>query len=110
EILMVIDLDTKGKIVAEREVFKGGLSSSLIHPREIFKDSLRNSAATIVCLHNHPSGDPSPSLEDIFTTKKLQEVGDLLGIPLLDHIIIAKEGYVSIGKLIRILEKADIEI
>lgn len=110
EVLLVIDLDAKGKIIAQREVFKGSLSSSVVHPREVFKDSLRNSAASIICLHNHPSGDPSPSLEDVLTTRNLQEGGELLGVPVLDHIVIAKEGYASIRKLMNDLESAGIEI
>lgn len=110
EVFWVLDLDTKGRVLAKREVFKGGLFQSDIHPREIFKDSLRNSAASVICLHNHPSGDPTPSLADLKATKTLQECGELLGIELLDHLVIAKEGYVSISGLMGELKNDNIEI
>ncbi|QWQ38719.1 DNA repair protein RadC [Gemella sp. zg-570] len=110
EVFIAVDLNTKGKILEEREVFKGSLSSSLIHPREIFKNSVRNSAASIICLHNHPSGDASPSREDIKTTYNLIEVGEILGISCLDHIIIAKKGYCSLIKVLNILAKEKISL
>lgn len=110
EVFLVLDLDTKGKIIAEREVFRGSLSMSIVHPREVFKDSLKNSAASIVCIHNHPSGDATPSVEDIHTTIKLQEVGKIMGIDVLDHIVIASQGYCSIRRVLNYLASEDIDI
>lgn len=109
EIFIVLDLDTKGKILEEREVFKGSLSSSLVHPREVFKNSIRNSAASVICAHNHPSGDATPSLEDILTTDKLIKVGALIGIDVLDHIIIAKQGYCSLRKVLSYFDEDSLE-
>ncbi|WP_228098476.1 MULTISPECIES: RadC family protein [unclassified Gemella] len=103
EIFLVIDLDVKGKIIEEREVFRGSLDMSLIHPREIFKNSIKNSAASIICVHNHPSGDATPSLEDIKTTYKLLNVGNILGIEVLDHIVVARSGYCSLKQVLNIL-------
>lgn len=108
EIFIVIDIDTKGKIIAEREVFKGSLSSTVAHPREIFKDAIKNSASSVICIHNHPSGDSTPSLEDIQLTKRLFETGKLVGIDVLDHIIVAKKGYVSIRKFYNYVEEQQI--
>jgi len=96
EFFIVLDIDTKGKILEKREVFKGSLSMSVVHPREVFKLAIKNSASSIVCVHNHPSGDPTPSSQDIDITKRLEEVGDLVGIRLLDHIIIGYNKYVSL--------------
>jgi DNA repair protein RadC len=77
-------------------VFIGSLNASIVHPREVFKEALKRSAASIICMHNHPSGDPSPSREDIEVTKRLVECGKLIGIDLLDHIIIGEQKYVSL--------------
>lgn len=110
EIFLVIDIDTKGKIITEREVFKGSLSNSIIHPREIFKDAIRNSSASIICIHNHPSGDATPSIEDLEITEKLIKAGKILGIEVLDHIIIAKKGYCSIAKFRKIIKDKNYKI
>ena len=68
----------------------------IVHPREVYKEALRRSAASIICIHNHPSGDPSPSREDIEVTKRLNECGRILGIDLLDHLIIGENKFVSL--------------
>ncbi|MBF0715015.1 RadC family protein [Gemelliphila palaticanis] len=110
EVFITIDIDTKGKIIAEREVFKGSLSSSIAHPREIFKDAIKNSSSSIICVHNHPSGDATPSVEDIKLTHRLFETGKIVGIDVLDHIIIAKKGYCSIRKFFNYIERENIAI
>lgn len=96
EHFYVLLLDTKNKIISWDEISKGDLNSSIVHPREVFKYALKYSANSIICLHNHPSGDPTPSMQDIEITKKLQEVGNLVGIKLLDHIIIGYNKYISL--------------
>ena len=82
---------------------------SVVHPREVFKNAIKNSAASIVCVHNHPSGDPTPSIEDLLTTINLLEVGDVVGIEMLDHIVVAKEGYVSIRKILNYFNLENID-
>jgi DNA repair protein RadC len=69
-----------------------------VHPREVFKPAIVNSASAIIVAHNHPSGDPSPSRQDVEMTERLREVGTLLGIPVLDHLVFASEGYVSLAE------------
>lgn len=96
EILKLIILNTKNEIIKTKDVFKGGLNSSLVHPREIFNEAIKSSAASIIISHNHPSGDPTPSKEDIAITKRLSDCGKLLGINLTDHIIIGNNNYVSL--------------
>jgi len=88
ENFVVLLLDTKNKIIGLNTVSIGTLNSSLVHPREVFKPAILASAAAIILAHNHPSGDPKPSKEDIEITKRLIEAGDLLGIAVLDHIIV----------------------
>jgi DNA repair protein RadC len=77
-------------------VSRGSLNASIVHPREVFRPAIISSAASIVLAHNHPSGDPEPSDEDISITRRLAQVGELLGIPVLDHVVIAKRGFVSL--------------
>lgn len=96
EHFYVLLLNTKNKIISWDEISRGDLNSSIVHPREVFKYALKNSANSIICLHNHPSGDTTPSKEDIEITKRLVEVGNLVGIRLLDHIIIGGNSYVSL--------------
>ena len=85
----------KNRLLIKAEVSKGTLSGSLAHPREVFHVAIRNMAAAIILLHNHPSGDPAPSPEDRKVTLQISEAGKLLGIPLLDHIIIGNGRYYS---------------
>lgn len=95
EEFRVILLDTANTIIGEQVVTRGSLNISVVHPREVFKKAIANSAAGIIVLHNHPSGNPSPSEEDRQITKTLSEAGKIIGIQLLDHIIIAGRNYYS---------------
>jgi len=96
EVFGVLIMNTKNKIVAVHEISRGSLNGSLIHPREVFKPAVLHNAAAIICFHNHPSGNPEPSRDDIETTKRLVEAGKLLGIEVFDHIIVGDDGYVSL--------------
>jgi DNA repair protein RadC len=96
EHFVCLYLNTKNQVLHKRTVFIGSLNASIVHPREVFKEAFRRSAASIICLHNHPSGDPSPSREDIEVTKRLVECGKIIGIEVLDHIIIGEHKYVSL--------------
>lgn len=95
EAFVVLHLDTKKKIISKEIVSIGILNACLIHPREIFRAAILNNAHSIILTHNHPSGDPSPSDEDIKITTELKRAGEILKIQLLDHVIIGKEGYYS---------------
>jgi DNA repair protein RadC len=95
EILKIILVNTKNKVILIKDVSMGSINSSIVHPREVFMEAVRRSAASIVICHNHPSGDPTPSSEDINITHRLKECGKLLGIDLLDHIIIGNGTYIS---------------
>lgn len=99
EHVIVLFLNTKNEIIKKETIFKGGLSSSVAHPREIFKGAVRYSAAKIVVVHNHPSGCPNPSEADIVFTKRVAECGDLMGVELLDHIIVGQNDYASLKEL-----------
>ena len=96
EHFCVLLLNTKGKVIEEVEVSIGDLNSTMIHPREVFHKAVRRSAASVVLIHNHPSGDPSPSMEDIETTERLMESARILGISIVDHIIIGDGVYTSL--------------
>ncbi|MGD6795670.1 RadC family protein [Metabacillus indicus] len=96
EHFVCLYLNTKNQVLHKQTVFIGSLNASIVHPREVFKEALKRSAASIICIHNHPSGDPSPSREDIEVTKRLTECGKMLGIELLDHLIIGEQKYVSL--------------
>ena len=96
EVLKLIILNTKNEVIKIKDVFKGSLNSSLVHPREIFNEAIRSSAASIIICHNHPSGDPTPSSEDIKVTTRINESGEIIGIKLIDHIIIGRNNYVSL--------------
>lgn len=89
-------MDTKGGVIGVENISTGGLSSTEVHPREVFSPAIKKNASTIVLVHNHPSGDPSPSSMDIQVTKRLQEAGKLVGIKVLDHIVIGDGVYVSL--------------
>lgn len=95
EVLRVILLDVKNKVISIPEISRGGLSSSIVHPREVFKEAIRRSSAGMILVHNHPSGDPTPSADDISITKKLIKTGEIIGIEVMDHIIIAGDKYLS---------------
>jgi len=88
EFFFSIHLDGKNRICCVDEVSVGSLNQSIVHPREVFKTALLSSAAAIILLHNHPTGDPTPSNEDLEITRRLREAGDLIGVKVLDHVII----------------------
>jgi DNA repair protein RadC len=88
EMFIELCLDTKNQILKEEVISMGSLNANVVHPREVFKLALTESAAHIIVAHNHPSGDPTPSREDIEITKKLVETGNIMGITVLDHVII----------------------
>jgi len=96
EYLKVILLNTKNVVLTIKDVSVGSLNSSIVHPREVFTYAVRDSSSSIIICHNHPSGDPSPSEEDINITRRLSESGKILGIELLDHIIIGDGTFVSL--------------
>ncbi len=96
EVFGILILNIKNKIVAVHEISRGTLNASIAHPREVFKPVVLHNAAAIVCFHNHPSGDPEPSKADIEITKRLVEVGEIMGIEVLDHIIVSDDRYVSL--------------
>lgn len=96
EQFRIICLDTKNQIVAEPVMSIGTVNASLVHPREVFIEALRQNAVNIILMHNHPSGDPTPSREDKNITRRLQEAGELLGVKVLDHIIIGDGRYCSL--------------
>ncbi len=96
EHFMVIHLNSKNRILRSEIVATGIINASLAHPREIFKSAIKENAYAIIIVHNHPSGDPTPSEEDKTITEQLAKAGELMGIPVLDHVVIGKENYCSI--------------
>lgn len=96
EHFIIIMLNTKNRIIGKELIAVGSLNQAIVPAREAFKPAIIKSAASIICLHNHPSGDPTPSQEDINLTKRFITVGEILGIDVLDHIIVGTEGYVSL--------------
>lgn len=96
EHFVVLGLNTKNEIAFRETVFVGSLNASIVHPRETFKYLIRRSCASAIVAHNHPSGDPSPSHEDIQVTKRLAEAGKVIGIEVLDHIIVGAQSYISL--------------
>lgn len=92
EVFVSLLLNGKHRVFALAEVSRGTLTTSLVHPREVFGPALRMSAAAVIVAHNHPSGDPDPSVEDLEVTRRLRDAGKLLGVPLLDHVILGEEG------------------
>lgn len=98
ELLKVLMLNTKSRLIGETIISKGTVNSAIISPREVMIEALRNQAVSIILLHNHPSGDPTPSQADVLVTKRVQEAGTLVGIELLDHIIIGDHRYISFAE------------
>jgi DNA repair protein RadC len=96
ECFTVILLNTRNGVVSKEVESVGSLDTSLVHPREVFKNAIRRNAASMVLVHNHPSGDPSPSDEDIDVTRRLVEAGRLLGIAVFDHVIVSRSSFVSL--------------
>ena len=102
EFFMALYLNTKNGIIKQEVISIGSLSANVVHPREVFKTACLVSASSIIVAHNHPSGDPTPSREDIEITKKLYEAGKMMGIELLDHVIIGYDrnyGFKESGQL-----------
>jgi len=95
EKFLVVCLNSSNKIIKYEVISVGSLNASIVHPREVFKTAIENSAASILLIHNHPSGNPEPSKEDITITKKLVESGTIIGITVVDHIILAGNKYLS---------------
>lgn len=96
EHFVALFLNVKNQIMHKKTIFIGSLNASIVHPREIFCEAVKRSAASIICAHNHPSGIPTPSPEDIEVTKRIQEAGFIIGIELLDHIIIGDHQFISL--------------
>jgi DNA repair protein RadC len=96
EHFLVLCLDTRNKLINRKLVSMGSLDTSIVHPREAFKEAVSSCAASVIFAHNHPSGDPEPSREDIELTKRLVKAGEIIGIEVLDHIIVCDRGYLSL--------------
>jgi DNA repair protein RadC len=96
ERFVVVLLDGRHRVLGEEMVSQGTLTASLVHPREVFRPALRASAAAVILVHNHPSGDPTPSSEDRAVTERLAHAGEILGVRVLDHVVVAERGYVSL--------------
>ncbi|MHA7963712.1 RadC family protein [Paenibacillus sp. CAU 1782] len=96
EHFICLCLNTKNRLIHKEIISIGTLNAALVHPREVFQAAIKRCSASIICVHNHPSGDSSPSKEDIILTKRLAEAGNILGIEVLDHVIIAKKEYYSL--------------
>jgi len=98
EVFLALAIDARNGLVGEVEVARGCLTGVDVHPREVFRPLIRMAAAAVVVVHNHPSGDPTPSPDDLALTDRLRAVGDMVGIPLVDHVVVAARGYVSIAE------------
>ena len=96
EHFVCLFLNVKNQIIHKQTIFIGSLNASIVHPREIFREAVKRSAASIICAHNHPSGVPTPSPEDIEVTKRIQEAGYIIGIDLVDHVIIGDHQFISL--------------
>jgi len=95
EMFIALHLDGKNRIICMDLVSIGSLNQSIVHPRELFKTACLSNAAAFICVHQHPTGDPTPSSEDISITRRLKEAGEIMGIRLLDHIIVGDNQYLS---------------
>ncbi|QLF94887.1 DNA repair protein RadC [Pseudomonas sp. ABC1] len=99
EVFALLMLDSKNRIIGFREVFRGTIDTTRVYPREVAKTVLKHNAASVVLVHNHPSGDPEPSQADYLLTKKLKTALELVGTRTLDHIVVGREGFVSLAQL-----------
>lgn len=95
EHFVCLFLNVKNQVLHKQTIFVGSLNASIVHPREIFREAVKRSAASIICAHNHPSGIPTPSPEDVDVTTRLYEAGKIVGVDLLDHIIIGDHQFIS---------------
>lgn len=100
EVFSCLLLDSKNRFIREVRVSEGTLNRSLIHPREAFREAVREAAQSVIFIHNHPSGDPSPSRDDIMITERLKKAGEIIGIDVLDHVIIGDGRFVSLKDLL----------
>ena len=98
EVFALLMLDSRHRVIAFQEMFRGTLDGASVYPREVVKVALKHNAAAMILVHNHPSGDPEPSLADRTLTKKLQDALDLVGVRTLDHIVVGHEGCVSLAE------------
>ena len=98
EVFVVLLLDARQRVIGDVEVHRGSLDQSLVHPREVFAPALRESAAAILVLHNHPSGDPTPSEEDREVTRRLVRAGEILGVRVVDHVVIGAGAHRSLAR------------
>ncbi len=98
EVFVVVHLNTANVIIGDYTVSEGGLAASIVEPRAVFQRAILENAAAVICLHNHPSGNPEPSREDVAVTRQLIEAGKVMGIPVHDHIIIAGTGHTSLAE------------
>lgn len=95
EHFLVLSLDSRNNLIKVSKISIGSLNASIVHPREVFKEAIQSSAASVIMVHNHPSGDPTPSEDDIALTKRLVKTGEILGIDVLDHIIVTDKDFLS---------------
>jgi len=96
EVFLALALDTRHRVRGEHRIAEGHLGGVEVHPRELFRPLIREGAAAALLVHNHPSGDPSPSAEDLALTERMRAAGDLVGIPVVDHVIVARDGFFSL--------------
>ena len=102
EVFAILCLSTTHRVMAYHEVSRGTLDATLVHPREVFKAALLANAAAIILAHNHPSGDPTPSPDDVALTQRLVQAGQMIGIPVLDHVIVGDQRWISFREIGRL--------
>lgn len=98
EVFVVVHLNTANVIIGDYTISEGGLAASIVEPRAVFQRAVLDNAAAVICMHNHPSGNPEPSREDVSITRQLIQAGKVMGIPVHDHLIIAGSGYTSLAE------------
>lgn len=98
EEFSVVMLNMASRVIGDYVVSRGGLATSIVEPRAVFREAILESAASVICVHNHPSGNPEPSVEDVAVTRQLVDAGSILGIPVKDHVIVAGDGFTSMAR------------